>query len=155
MDTWTQQIGFPLISIKRDGNEIIATQERFILTTETLNNSNKSTLKSKFGYKWYVPLTYITELDRKSVNHIWMNMTDGKLFKSVFTFINCTIHLVRFEIAPEVKWIKANVNQSGFYRVMYDDKMWIEIISTLRTNHTLFNPADRANLIDDVFTLSR
>lgn len=69
--------------------------------------------------------------------------------------ILCPKFLVRFEINSDVKWIKANVNQSGFYRVMYDDTMWARIIADLRKNHTIFNPADRANLIDDAFTLSR
>lgn len=63
--------------------------------------------------------------------------------------------LVRFELDPEIKWIKANVNQSGFYRVMYDESMWKSLISVLRTNHKILNSADRANLIDDAFTLCR
>jgi len=31
--------------------------------------------------------------------------------------------------------------------------MWISIIKTLMKNHTKFNPADRASLIDDAFSL--
>lgn len=62
---------------------------------------------------------------------------------------------MRFEIDPDVKWIKVNVNQSGFYRVMYEESMWNKIIADLRKNHTIFNSADRASLIDDAFTLSR
>lgn len=31
--------------------------------------------------------------------------------------------------------------------------MWIAIIKTLKNNHTKFSPADRANLIDDAFSL--
>ena len=48
-----------------------------------------------------------------------------------------------------------NVNQSGFYRVTYSDDMWQSIISALQHNHSVFNPADRASLIDDAFTLCR
>jgi aminopeptidase N len=62
---------------------------------------------------------------------------------------------VRFELDPDITWIKANVNQSGFYRVMYDEATWRSLIGVLRNNHTVFNPADRANLIDDAFTLCR
>ncbi|XP_065165053.1 endoplasmic reticulum aminopeptidase 1-like isoform X2 [Atheta coriaria] len=138
MDTWTQQMGFPLITITREDNEIIATQERFLLTTEGVNSTARSMPKSKHEYKWYVPLTYIADNDTECVYNVWMNMSD-----------------VRFEIDPDVKWIKANVNQSGFYRVMYDDAMWAAIINTLRKNHTVFNAADRASLIDDAFTLCR
>lgn len=53
-----------------------------------------------------------------------------------------------------VKYIKCNVNQTGFYRVNYTDDMWTAIIQALRDNHTKFSPADRANLIDDAFTLN-
>lgn len=62
---------------------------------------------------------------------------------------------MRFELSPEIKWIKANINQTGFYRVMYDEAMWTSLITTLRNKHTTFNPADRASLIDDAFTLCR
>lgn len=58
-----------------------------------------------------------------------------------------------FEIADDVEYIKFNVNQSGFYRVSYPEEMWNSIISTLMTNHEKFSPVDRANLIDDAFTL--
>ncbi|XP_017303049.1 leucyl-cystinyl aminopeptidase-like, partial [Diaphorina citri] len=69
---------------------------------------------------------------------VWMNMTD-----------------VTFKLPNSIKWIKANVNQSGFYRVTYDDHLWDALIQALKTNHEVFSPADRASLIDDAFTLSR
>lgn len=78
MDTWTQQMGFPLIIVTKEGNEILATQERFLLTTENMNSSNRLLPKSKYDYKWYVPLSYITENDSDTVHTVWMNMTDGK-----------------------------------------------------------------------------
>nr|XP_022900776.1 endoplasmic reticulum aminopeptidase 1-like isoform X2 [Onthophagus taurus] len=138
MDTWTQQMGFPLITIRRENNEIVANQERFLLTTDELNSTARLMPKSKYDYKWYVPLSYFLDNDTGTVYNIWMNMTD-----------------VRFEIDSEIKWLKANVKQSGFYRVMYEESMWMEIISTLRRNHSVLNAADRASLIDDAFTLCR
>lgn len=63
--------------------------------------------------------------------------------------------IVRFEVDPKVRWLKANVNQSGFYRVNYDDGLWNEIIGQLQLNHEVFSAADRASLIDDIFTLCR
>lgn len=138
MDTWTQQMGFPLITITRENNEIIATQERFLLTTEHFNATTRQMPKSKFEYKWYVPLTFITDNDTETVNTIWMNATD-----------------VRFEVNSNLKWIKANVNQSGFYRVMYDESLWSILIGTMQKNHLIFSAADRASLMDDAFTLCR
>lgn len=61
--------------------------------------------------------------------------------------------IVSFEVPTDVEYIKCNVNQTGFYRVSYPDEMWSSIIQTLLANHTKFSPADRANLIDDAFTL--
>lgn len=58
-----------------------------------------------------------------------------------------------FEITSDVEYIKCNINQSGFYRVNYPEDMWMSIITILHNNHTQFSPADRANLIDDAFTL--
>ena len=63
--------------------------------------------------------------------------------------------LVSFNISSTAKWVKANVNQSGFYRVLYTDDMWYEIIHALKNDVNVLSPADRANLIDDAFILNR
>lgn len=52
-------------------------------------------------------------------------------------------------------WIKFNVNQTGFYRVQYEGNLWNSLINVLLTNLSAFSPTDRANLIDDAFTLSK
>lgn len=70
-------------------------------------------------------------------------------------FANLSVFTERLEINSDIKWIKANVNQTGFYRVMYDEEMWLSIISLLKTNHEVFSSADRAGLIDDAFSLCR
>ncbi|XP_021919323.1 endoplasmic reticulum aminopeptidase 1-like isoform X2 [Zootermopsis nevadensis] len=140
MDTWTRQMGFPLVTISREGNTITAKQKRFILTVNLNNEAEEMNNESvsPFGYKWYVPLSYFTDQHIGKVHHIWMNMSD-----------------VKFDIPADTIWIKMNVNQSGFYRVTYSDDMWQSIISALQHNHTVFSPADRASLIDDAFTLCR
>ncbi|XP_051160347.1 endoplasmic reticulum aminopeptidase 2-like isoform X1 [Leptopilina boulardi] len=135
METWTQQTGFPLITISREGNIITASQKRFLVSPRD-NDTALLEPKSPFNYKWYVPLSYYTDKDPTNITSIWMNMTN-----------------VTFEIASEVEYIKCNVNQTGFYRVTYPDEMWTSIIKTLLSDHVRFSPADRANLLDDVFTL--
>ena len=59
-----------------------------------------------------------------------------------------------FEIPTNVSWIKANINQSGFYRVNYDAVMWTTLTRVMTTHHSTFSPTDRAQLIDDAFTLT-
>ncbi|GAB6025285.1 hypothetical protein CHUAL_010702 [Chamberlinius hualienensis] len=137
MDTWTQQMGFPLIKIHRNNNEIKATQQRFLVGGRVEDDVVSSEYISKYGYKWNVPLTFITDQQQSESTLIWMKLND-----------------VTFTVPDNVKWIKFNVNQTGFYRVTYDNQMWLEIIDALKKNHTMFSPADRSSLIDDVFTLS-
>ncbi|MPC40807.1 Endoplasmic reticulum aminopeptidase 1 [Portunus trituberculatus] len=60
---------------------------------------------------------------------------------------------MEFEVGKDVKWVKFNVGQRGFFRVSYDAAGWAGLISLLRNNHTALSSADRANLVDDIFTL--
>ncbi|KAJ8684054.1 hypothetical protein QAD02_019846 [Eretmocerus hayati] len=138
MDTWTQQTGFPLITISREGNMITASQKRFLISPNRGNESELLQPKSPFKYKWYVPLSFYTSKEPKQIRNIWMNMTD-----------------VTFEVPADAEFIKCNVNQTGFYRVSYPASMWTSIIETLLKDHEKFSPADRANLIDDAFTLCK
>ncbi|XP_024085404.1 endoplasmic reticulum aminopeptidase 1-like isoform X2 [Cimex lectularius] len=138
MDTWTRQMGFPLIELTRENEQISASQTRFLLTPEPRNENSTAHMEPKapYGYKWYVPLSYYTDVSKEET--IWMNMTD-----------------VKFEINSSATWLKANINQSGFYRVNYDSKMWEVLVATLKKNHSTFSPTDRASLLDDAFTLCR
>ncbi|XP_032683706.1 glutamyl aminopeptidase-like isoform X3 [Odontomachus brunneus] len=138
MGTWTQQMGFPLIVVTRDGDTIKLYQKRFLMTPPK-NKTYALEPKSPFDYKWYVPVTYYTDKQPHEIRKVWLNMTTVEIW----------------DMSPyDIKYIKCNVNQTGFYRVNYTEDMWAEIINTLLNNHTMFSPADRANLIDDAFTLN-
>lgn len=100
MDTWTHQMGFPLVSLTRDGDIITATQERFLLTPERGNSTIIAEPKSKYDYKWYVPLTYFTDLD-SNINNVWMNMSDGRYastFTACYLFRNSIFQLNWFQL---------------------------------------------------------
>ena len=53
----------------------------------------------------------------------------------------------------ENNWLIGNIQHSGFYRVNYDLENWNKLIKQLKENHTLINPINRAQLIDDSFNL--
>lgn len=74
MDTWTQQMGFPLITITRNGNTITATQKRFLISPK---DTESQRTKSSFDYKWYIPLSYYTDKEPRKLHNVWMNLTDG------------------------------------------------------------------------------
>lgn len=55
-------------------------------------------------------------------------------------------------------WFKLNVNQSSLVRVNYDERNWEALTELLVKSHYsnhLLSSLDRANLIDDAFTLMR
>ena len=58
------------------------------------------------------------------------------------------------EFPADVNWIKANLNNTGFYRVNYPKHMWDGLILQLTREHTIFSTADRAQMINDAFSLS-
>ena len=61
MDTWTLQMGFPVIHVQRSygsENKIVMQQERFLLFEDkeaSLNETEKGII-----YKWWVPISYTT-----------------------------------------------------------------------------------------------
>ncbi|KAL0129951.1 hypothetical protein PUN28_001901 [Cardiocondyla obscurior] len=135
MNTWIQQMGYPLVTIIREESTITATQKRFLVSPQ---DESISQPKSSFDYKWYIPLNCYTDKDdpMESPIEVWMNMTNAT-----------------FDISSDTEYIKCNINQTGFYRVNYPKDMWTSIIKTLIKNHTKFSAADRASLIDDAFSL--
>ncbi|KAK4316254.1 hypothetical protein Pmani_012574 [Petrolisthes manimaculis] len=135
MDTWTLQAGFPLISVSVQDGHVMASQARFLVCEENVTDPNEPH-NATLGYKWQVPLTYITNNNPDSSTMHWMNLTD-----------------IEFDLEKDVTWIKFNAGQRGFYRVNYDPEGWDALIHVLHTNHTTLSAADRASLIDDVFTL--
>lgn len=136
MDTWTLQMGFPVVTIKRvdKTSKATATQKHFLLDP---NAEVKET--SPFNYKWYVPLTYTFQGSPQEPKTTWMNISTDQV---EFTW-------------PVGKWIKGNFKQVGFYRVHYDDDNWNALINQLKTDHTVFTAEDRSSLIDDAFNLAR
>lgn len=53
------------------------------------------------------------------------------------------------------KWIYANIDFMGYFRVNYDEQNWLKITNQLKKDHTKFTPLERATLLFDAFTLAR
>ncbi|XP_018415731.1 PREDICTED: leucyl-cystinyl aminopeptidase [Nanorana parkeri] len=133
MRTWTQQAGYPLVKVARNGKEVSVSQERFIRAVNPANaTGNSSTL-------WHVPLSYT------------YGPCDGTTCESVYL-----LHEPEGKIAlqSEPSWLKFNVNMTGYYIVDYGQEGWKALIGQLQKNHTFLTASDRANLIHDIFVLS-
>jgi len=143
MDTWIKQKGYPVVFITdnnlqaRDGSKkLIASQKRFL--RDVKQGTPKFNDEAK-GYNWHVPLTYVTSHKPHKKHTVWMKNTHAQIPLG----------------KTKYRWIKANVGQTGFYRVNYDQKNWNRLTNQLSSNHKVFAAVDRSGLIDDAFNLAR
>ncbi|XP_071411232.1 glutamyl aminopeptidase [Pithys albifrons albifrons] len=130
MDTWTRQMGYPVLEM---GDNLVLTQKRFLLDP----NANASHPPSDLGYKWNIPVK--TGLGN-STNYTFYNASDSAgitVGASSDTFVNI------------------NSDHIGFYRVNYDSQNWARLSSLLFQDHRNFSVADRAGILDDIFSLAR
>ncbi|MEO7165818.1 MAG: M1 family metallopeptidase [Spartobacteria bacterium] len=100
---WTQQPGFPLVKVAREGAVIKLTQEPF--TVHFANPPSRL---------WQIPLTYVTE---------------GLAASNGFLLREAAADLPN-EVPPE-QAIRFNVGDAGYYRVEYDDASWQLIMAQL------------------------
>nr|AMO02531.1 endoplasmic reticulum aminopeptidase [Tityus serrulatus] len=125
MNTWTEQNGYPIITVIRHQDRLVVSQKPFLLEIEEKNH-----------VLWNIPFSLQT--DKTPIQ--WHILKDRE------NSIN---------IPTDISWFKVNVNQTGFYRVNYDEPSWKILFGILENNHRTFSAVDRAGLIDDVFMLSR
>lgn len=139
MSSWETQSGFPYINVTRNGNTLSFEQNRFMYADRT-----SATL-------WWVPLNYVVGSNP--------NFTDTKpdLWLQ-------GVRSVSIESATSPKafagndWLVVNIQQSGFYRVNYDNNLWNLIIQQLNRDGDEYNKIhlfNRAQLIDDSFHLAQ
>ncbi|XP_077988862.1 endoplasmic reticulum aminopeptidase 1-like [Glandiceps talaboti] len=135
MDTWTLQMGYPVVTLTRNGRTVTATQQRFLINPD---GEPSTEYKSPFDYKWIIPFTYITSSE------------PSKPTSQLLKFAT-----VKFSVPDDAVWFKGNVNATGFYRVNYDTDSWDAIIQQLQSDHTVFTSSDRTSFIDDIFHFAR
>ncbi|KAM8706831.1 hypothetical protein ACLKA7_011000 [Drosophila subpalustris] len=138
MGTWTEQMGYPVLNVERSTNAgFTITQQRFLSNKDSYNEDAEP---SKFDYKWSVPITYFLDTSESNeVNSLIFRYTEDAVGVAVNT---------------DVKWIKLNAHQVGYYRVNYESSIWNQIIQQLIENPSRFDIADRAHLLDDAFALA-
>nr|ADL38970.1 aminopeptidase N3 [Diatraea saccharalis] len=133
--TWTEQGGHPVLNVAVDhqtGNMTI-TQRRFNI------NTGYSTANSH----WIIPVTFAT-----ASNPDFENTKPTHIIRDSLTLIN------RGTIGDE--WVIFNKQQTGYYRVNYDDYTWDLIVMQLRgPNRTDIHEYNRAQIVNDVFQFAR
>nr|CAD7397311.1 unnamed protein product [Timema poppensis] len=138
METWTLQMGYPVLGVIRDYDSGTVT-ERFLIRPATGGTDTHD-------YKWWIPLTYTTksELDFVSTEtRAWLNVTDTRV---TLTGLNVNI----------TDWVVFNIQETGFYRVNYDLTNWGLLADYLdSSDYSKIIPVNRAQIVDDLFNLAR
>ncbi|KAG7211602.1 hypothetical protein KM043_010857 [Ampulex compressa] len=140
MDTWTEQTGFPLVTVNRNytTGETTVRQEiyRYSLTDSNVLDDTR-------GNKWWIPLSYSTRSNpdfTSTLARIWSRPDQ---------------EVTRIEGIDEDDWIIVNVQQSGYYRVNYDERNWMRIAEYLNSDdYNKIHVLNRAQIIDDAASLT-
>src|SRR5712691_10522920 len=99
---WTEQPGFPVVKVKRDGEKVSLSQERF-----TINFPKAPALQ------WTIPLTYFLVGDDKPQSRLMTGKIDN------------------LPSIPADRALKLNAEGAGNYRVEYDEPSWKLVLAAL------------------------
>lgn len=131
MNTWMVERAYPLVTVHRNHSKVRISQAPFILENTTANPTTP---------RWSIPFQYGI-LDR-----------NGHFSKQMLILSEETAII---NVRDDVKLVKGNYGDDGYYRVNYDNQSWKAITDQLIRNHKIFSPGDRAHLLDDAVTFTR
>eukprot|EP00698_Gefionella_okellyi_P014605 TRINITY_DN4053_c0_g1_i1.p1 TRINITY_DN4053_c0_g1~~TRINITY_DN4053_c0_g1_i1.p1 ORF type:complete len:874 (+),score=242.11 TRINITY_DN4053_c0_g1_i1:78-2624(+) len=125
MRSWTKQIGFPVLTVKREGSELVISQQRFLSNGKTDDSTTV----------WVVPITLLTStgetqaivMDKQTIR-VPVNVGDNG-------------------------WVKLNTGQAGFYRVAYEPALFEQLCKAVEQK--AISTIDRFGVVSDVFALAQ
>ncbi|XP_072918448.1 aminopeptidase N-like [Hemitrygon akajei] len=132
LDSWALQPGYPMVTVNTSSG--LVSQQHFLLYGLSTVSS-----PSRFRYSWYIPVTWQRNTSLQDM--IWINRT-----RQVY---------VSQMVVRDQTWVLANINAVGVYRVNYDDDNWDRLLIQLMRNRDAIPVINRAQLIDDAFSLAR
>uniref|UniRef100_A0A8C9W631 Aminopeptidase n=1 Tax=Scleropages formosus TaxID=113540 RepID=A0A8C9W631_SCLFO len=131
MKTWTQQMGYPVITINTTSGEVL--QQHFLLNQT-----------SHYNFTWQVPIKMVDIA--QTCGQMWC------LTNSCSSLL--TVQKVMYQASGN-QWLLANVNCTGYFRVNYNPQNWERLLKQLESNHKNIPVINRGQLIDDAFNLAR
>uniref|UniRef100_W8BQH0 Aminopeptidase n=1 Tax=Ceratitis capitata TaxID=7213 RepID=W8BQH0_CERCA len=129
--TWSQQSGYPLLTVTRD-----YTANKFTVQQTAFNDN--STVNS--GRTYYVPFNYASRSEPD-----FRNTTATNYLLNVKE-INITDATV-----GATDWLILNKQSSGYYRINYDERNWQLIAEGLVERPQAIHPRNRAQLLYDAY----
>ncbi|XP_046329415.2 aminopeptidase N-like [Haliotis rufescens] len=149
LEPWLLQMHYPVVMVTIPRSGALEVSQQLFQTNMSADVSDDG---AKYGYKWDIPLTYATASDTSS-------------FSKEHTFQDIS-WLYRTQNSTEVEdvniqdpstpggWVLVNLHQTGYYRVNYEEANWLALVRQLDTNHSVFPPVNRAQIIDDAFSMA-
>lgn len=142
MSTWSQQAGFPVLTVSRDYDEgstqiVTFSQERYFTTQPSTPDHTT----------WWIPITYAT-----AQNANFANTTVDEWFPQNHEFNEILVYV---DSLNENDWLIVNKQASGYYRVLYDERNYRLLSDALVRNISVFHNLNRAQLIDDTYNFVR
>ncbi|CAH2070916.1 unnamed protein product, partial [Iphiclides podalirius] len=133
--SWSEKAGHPLLTVTVDQRtgRMIVVQSRW----------ERNTGVSQFPGLWYVPITWT-----RAGAPDFENLKPSQIISAQSTLIQ--------RGTTGLEWVLFNKQESGFYRVNYDDTNWALLTRALRSaNRTVIHEINRAQIVDDLFALAR
>lgn len=138
--TWTEQAGVPVVSASCDFHA-----KKCTLTQKRLRPAGSTATSGK----WYIPITLVTSksADLSSVKTVaWLTPEKDSI----------SVDIDVDDDADQKEWVVFNPQQTGYYRVNYDDASRKRILAALldAKNAVVLDAATRAGLLSDVLGLA-
>lgn len=145
MDTWTLQVGYPVVMISVNASQGVfrLEQQRFVFENRSDSSSEEEPL-------WWIPITYTSaeEVDFQNTKpRTWIPRT--------------RVYELKDAELTRSRWHLFNIQQTGYYRVNYEESNWRAITEELQRQSSRgaskfrISVANRAQLIDDAMNLAR
>ncbi|PON95979.1 Peptidase M1, alanine aminopeptidase/leukotriene A4 hydrolase [Trema orientale] len=138
MNSWTKQKGYPVVSVKVKDQKLEFEQSQFLLSG------------SHGDGRWIVPITLCRGSydNRKS---FLLETESGTLDMNEFSLAEAATGAKGDGNSPSHSWIKVNVDQTGFYRVKYDEDLAARLRYAVENKY--LSATDRNGILDDSFAL--
>ncbi|RZC41831.1 aminopeptidase N-like protein [Asbolus verrucosus] len=133
MENWTNKSGYPLLTVNSNGSDVIISQEQFLYSGST-------------DTKWYVPISYTVSNENFSdtATKAWLTPSEDLIIFDVLSN------------QSNANWIILNNQQTGFYRINYNDELWRKISeSLLNPEFDGIDVMNRGQIVDDLLNLAR
>eukprot|EP00262_Sarcandra_glabra_P014364 TRINITY_DN419_c0_g1_i1.p1 TRINITY_DN419_c0_g1~~TRINITY_DN419_c0_g1_i1.p1 ORF type:complete len:866 (+),score=159.90 TRINITY_DN419_c0_g1_i1:322-2598(+) len=144
MDSWTKQKGYPVVYVKLNNHKLEFEQSQF-LSSGSIGHG-----------QWIVPVTLCCGSYNARKNFLFRTKTENLDITELMVSSNNKASLLEKGIKGDQSnteriWIKLNVDQTGFYRVQYDDELAARLRYAIEANY--LSATDRFGILEDSYAL--